>query len=119
VPEACAAGFEIFIVIASKSPGFHDVKGKEEAEEMTNSISTESILITGESNWIQTKTVIWFVLFVLFFWLNETNQMNQINQISKTNQINQTNQRDQMTQTGYTRSLRKGEGAWGRWKQKT
>ena len=56
---------------------------------MTGTISTESILITGESNWIQTKTVIWFVLFVLFFWLNETNQMNQTNQINKTNQIDQ------------------------------
>jgi hypothetical protein len=53
VPEACAAGFEKFIVIAVKSPGFHDVKVKEEAQEMTNSISAESILITGESNWIQ------------------------------------------------------------------
>jgi hypothetical protein len=72
VPEACAAGFEKFIVIVSKSPGFYDVKGKEEAQEMTNCISAESILITGESNWIQTKTVIWFVWliwFVLFIWL--------------------------------------------------
>ena len=86
---------------------------------MTGTISTESILITGESNWIQTKTVIWFVVVVLFFWLNEINQMNQINQINKTNQINQTNQIDQMNQTGHTRSLRKDKGAWGRWKQKT
>jgi hypothetical protein len=30
VPEACAAGFEKFIVIASQSPGFHGVKGKHE-----------------------------------------------------------------------------------------
>jgi hypothetical protein len=29
---------------------------------MRGTISTESILITGESNWIQTKTVIWFGL---------------------------------------------------------
>jgi hypothetical protein len=36
---------------------------------MTGTISAESILITGESNWIQMETVIWFVLFVLFIWL--------------------------------------------------
>jgi hypothetical protein len=64
-------------------------KGNTKAQEMTGNISAESILITGESNWIQPKTVIWFVLFVLFFWLNEINQLNQINQINKTNQINQ------------------------------
>jgi len=29
-------------------------KGNPKAQEMTGSISTESILITGESNWIQT-----------------------------------------------------------------
>jgi hypothetical protein len=57
VPEACAAGFEKFIVIASKSPGFHDVEGKGEAQEMTNSISAESIMITGESNWIQMRSL--------------------------------------------------------------
>jgi hypothetical protein len=48
------------------------------AQSMTGTISTESILINVESNWIQTKTVIWFVWFVLFVWLNETDQMNQI-----------------------------------------
>ena len=71
-------------------------KGNTKAQNLTGIISTESILITRESNWIQTKTVIWFVLFVLFFWLNKTNQINQINQINKTNQIDQ---RDQMNQT--------------------
>ena len=33
---------------------------------MTSTLSTESILITIESNWIQMKTVIWFVWFVLY-----------------------------------------------------
>jgi hypothetical protein len=33
VPEARAAGFEKFIVIVSKSPGFHDVEGKHEGVE--------------------------------------------------------------------------------------
>jgi hypothetical protein len=50
---------------------------------MTGTISTESILITGESNWIQTKTVIWFVWFVLFVWLNQTNQKDQMNQTER------------------------------------
>jgi len=49
---------------------------------MTGTLSTESILITVESNWIQTKTVIWFVWFVLFVWLNQTNQRDQMNQIN-------------------------------------
>jgi len=47
-------------------------KGNTKAQEMTSAISTESILIIGESNWIQTTTVIWFVWliwFVLFIWL--------------------------------------------------
>jgi hypothetical protein len=39
--------------LSSKSPGFHDVEGKTKAQEMTSTLSTESILITGESNWIQ------------------------------------------------------------------
>ena len=38
------------------------------APNVTGTLSTESILITVESNWIQTKTVIWFVWFVLFIW---------------------------------------------------
>ena len=46
-------------------------KGNTTAEELTHAISVESILIIGESNWIQLETVIWFVLFV---WLNQTNQ---------------------------------------------
>ena len=36
-------------------------KANTKAQEMTGTISVESFLITGESNWIQTKTVIWFV----------------------------------------------------------
>jgi hypothetical protein len=62
-------------------------KGNTKAQEMTSNISAESILITGESNWIQTKTVIWFVRFVLFIGLfgfsgasNKTNQIDQSNQ---------------------------------------
>jgi hypothetical protein len=43
-------------------------EGNTKAQSMTGTISTESILITVESNWIQTKTVIWFVWFVLFVW---------------------------------------------------
>jgi hypothetical protein len=43
-------------------------KGNTKAQRMTGTLSTESILITVESNWIQTKTVIWFVWFVLFVW---------------------------------------------------
>ena len=42
-------------------------KGNTGKEEMTNDISAESILITGESNWIQRKTVIWFLWFVWYF----------------------------------------------------
>jgi len=61
-------------------------KGNTKAQSMTGTISTESILITGESNWIQTKTVIWFVWSVSFIWLNQINYMNK------------TNQRDQMNQ---------------------
>ncbi len=38
-------------------------KGNTKEQSMTGTISTESILITVESNWIQTKTVIWFVWF--------------------------------------------------------
>ena len=53
-------------------------QGNKKAQEMTSTLSTESILITGESNWIQMKTVIWFVLFI---WLNQTNQLDQMNQI--------------------------------------
>ena len=54
------------------------LKGNTQTQEMTGTISTESILITGESNWIQTKIVIWliwFVWFVSFVWFNQTNQM--------------------------------------------
>jgi hypothetical protein len=65
-------------------------KGNTKAQEITSTGLAESILITGESNWIQTKTVIWFVWFVLFIWLTETNRINQMNQINKTNQINRT-----------------------------
>ena len=54
-------------------------KGNTKVQRMTGTLSTESILITVESNWIQTKTVIWFVLFV---WLNQTNQKDQTNQIN-------------------------------------
>jgi hypothetical protein len=36
-------------------------KRNTKAQNMTGTIPTESILITGESNLIQTKTVIWFV----------------------------------------------------------
>jgi len=47
-------------------------KGKKRTQNMTGTISTESILITVESNWIQAMTVVWFVWliwFVLFIWL--------------------------------------------------
>jgi len=46
---------------------------------MISTISTESILILVESNWIQMETVSWFisfiwfvsfVLFIWFFWVN-------------------------------------------------
>jgi hypothetical protein len=70
-------------------------KGNTKAQEMTSSISTESILIRGESNWIQTKTVIWFIWFVLFIWLTESNRINQMNQ------RDQTNQTDQMKRNSY------------------
>jgi hypothetical protein len=57
-------------------------KANTKVQRMTGTLSTESILITVESNWVQTKTVIWFVLFLVFC-LNETNQTNQINQINR------------------------------------
>jgi len=41
-------------------------KGNTKAQNMTGTLSTESILIIVESNWIQTMTAIWFVWFVLF-----------------------------------------------------
>ena len=89
VPVDCAAGFEKSFVVAFTIARFsrcrREIRG---AREMTSTFSTESILIRGESNWIQTKSVIWliwFVWFVLFVWLNETHQMNQINQINQTN----------------------------------
>ena len=69
------------------------------AGEITNTFSVESISITEESNWIQTKTVIWFIAFVgsisflsfiwfvsfVWFLVEETNQMNQINRTNQTN----------------------------------
>jgi hypothetical protein len=61
-------------------------KGNTKAQSMTGTLSTESILITVESNWIQTKTVIWVVWCVSFVWLNKTNQINQTNQIDQMNQ---------------------------------
>jgi hypothetical protein len=64
---------------------FRMSKGNTKAQKMTSNISAESILITGESNWIQMKTVIWFVLFI---WSTETNRINQMNQTNLTNQIN-------------------------------
>jgi hypothetical protein len=67
VPAASLAGFEEFFVIASKLAGFHEVDGKHEDAGNDRHGPAESILLTVESNWIQTKTVIWFVLFVLFF----------------------------------------------------
>ena len=48
---------------------------------MTSPISTESILIRGESNWIQMKTVVYLIWFILFVWLNQIDQTNQTNQI--------------------------------------
>ena len=75
-------------------------KGNSTAQELTSNISGESILITVESNWIQTKTVIWFVWFVLFIWLTETNRINQMNQRDQRNQINQTNKTNQIHRTG-------------------
>jgi hypothetical protein len=50
---------------------------------MTSPISTESILIRGESNWIQTKTVIWLIWFVLFVWLNQRDQIDQTDRIDQ------------------------------------
>ena len=35
--------------------------GNTKAQEINSTTSTESILIKGESNWIQMKTVIWFI----------------------------------------------------------
>jgi hypothetical protein len=60
-------------------------KGNTKAQRMTGTLSTESILITVESNWIQTKIVFGlFGLSRLFgFWLNETNQMNQRDQFNQ------------------------------------
>jgi hypothetical protein len=43
---------------------------------MTGTISTESVLIIGESNWIQMKTFIWSISFV---WANQTDRINQMN----------------------------------------
>ena len=57
--------------------------GNTKAQEMTSAISTESILIIMESNWIQTKTVIWLILFVLFVWLNQINQRDQRDQFKR------------------------------------
>ena len=42
-------------------------KGNTQAQNMTGTLSAESILITVESNWIQMKTVIWSVWFGWFF----------------------------------------------------
>ena len=38
------------------------------AQEVAGNISAESILIKGESKWIQTKTVIWFCCAPLKLW---------------------------------------------------
>ena len=56
---------------------FHDVEGKYEGAEDDSTVSTESILITVESNWIQTKPVIWFVLSIWFIWFNRLVWFNQ------------------------------------------
>ena len=58
-------------------------KGNAKAQNITSNSSAESILITVESNWIQTKTVIWVVWFVSFVWLNKTNQIDQMNQTER------------------------------------
>jgi hypothetical protein len=58
-------------------------KGNTKAQNMTGTLSTESILITVESNWIQTKTVIWFVWFVSFVWLNQANRIDQTDQMKQ------------------------------------
>jgi hypothetical protein len=58
VPAACVAGFEQFFVIASKCQVFTMSTVNAKAQNMTGALSTESILISMESNWIQTKTVI-------------------------------------------------------------
>jgi len=70
-------------------------KGNTKAQNMTGTLSTESILITVESNWIQTKTVIWFVWSVSFIWfvlfvcLNQTNSMNETNQMNQVEMAHQ------------------------------
>jgi hypothetical protein len=48
--------------------------GNTKAQEVISTISAESVLISVESNWIQTKPVIWFIWFVLFVLLNQTNR---------------------------------------------
>jgi hypothetical protein len=61
VPAGSLAGFEKLFMIASKFAGFTMSKGNARAQNMTATLPTESILITGESNWIQSKIVIWFI----------------------------------------------------------
>lgn len=81
-----AAVFEKLFVIAHKLPGFHDVKGTMKARNINKAFSAESIVIIVESNWIQLKTIrwfVWFIWFVLFVWLKETNQTSQIEQMKQ------------------------------------
>ena len=52
-------------------------KGNMKARNINKAFSAESIVIIVESNWIQLKTVRWFV------WLKETNQTSQIEQMKQ------------------------------------
>jgi len=42
-------------------------KGNMKAQSISNTRSTESTLMGAESNWIQARTILWFVLFVWYF----------------------------------------------------
>ena len=84
----CASGFasrlrEILRDCLQNYQHFMMSKGNAKAQNITSNSSAESILITVESNWIQTKTVIWVVWFVSFVWLNKTNQIDQMNQTER------------------------------------
>ena len=96
MPVACAAGFEKFFLMGLQNWQVCTMsKGNTKAQNMTGTLSTESILITVESNWIQTKTVIWFVWSVSFIWfvlfvcLNQTNSMNETNQMNQVEMAHQ------------------------------
>ena len=55
-------------------------EGNTQAENITGTLSTESILIPVESNWIQTKTVIgliWFVHLIRFVQPNKQDEPNK------------------------------------------